>query len=241
MEREGVSGLIGVVAQETARYSMFGSSLSEMQLPEGWEVKWRFGHDIAQQTNALIEEAVDRDKDWFWYLGDDHAWSPNLLEKLLAHNEDIVVPLCLMRNPPYRPVIWKEASEDTGASGDVIDGFARINLDDYPDGGLIQVHAAGGAGMLIRRNVLDGMEQPWFEAGRGLTARVGEDINFCQKANKAGFGIYCDLDAMLGHITTTVVWPVREYDGWTYGFSMMGGYQITMPPKAGWMLADAHA
>ncbi len=234
-----MTGLVGVIAQETARFSMFGSSLSEMTLPEGWQVKWRFGHDIAQSTNALIDEMYLRDLDAIWLLGDDHAWSPDLLEKLLAHDVEIVVPLCLMRNPPYQPVIW-----DTE--------LRRIYLDDHPDGGLIEVGAAGSAGMLIRRDALDEMaiknpREPaftvyrWFAARGPETNRVGEDIGFCMNARDAGLKIHCDLDSSMGHCTTAVVWPVREPDGWTYGFSMMGGYQITMPPRSGQLLANRHA
>lgn len=228
-----MSGLVGVIAQETGRYSMFASSLSEMRLPSGWEVKWRFGWNIGHSQDALVQEMIHRDKDWFWLMGDDHVFSPDLLEKLLAHDLDIVVPLCLMRNPPYRPVIW--------ASPDSEDDMNRVDLDDHPDGGLIEVCLAGGAGMLVKRHVFEALGEPWFEAGRGHTAKVGEDYNFCDKARAAGFKVHCDLDSLLGHCSTTVVWPVREPDGWTYGFSMVGGFQITMPPKVGWKLAEESA
>ncbi len=228
-----MTGLIGVIAQETARFSMFASSLAEMDLPEGWETKFRFGWDLADGQNALIQEALERGKEWVWLMGDDHVWSPGLLRKLLAHDLDLVIPLCLMRNPPYRPVNWL-ATDDP-------DQVRRLNLDDYPDGGLVEIAASGAAGLLIRANVFDKIPEPWFETGTGITNRVGEDVNFCKKAREAGFRIYCDLDSVLGHCSTTVVWPVREYDGWTYAFSMMGGFQITMPPKTGWILADEAA
>jgi hypothetical protein len=240
-------GLIGIPAQETARFSDFARSLVETNLYEGWEVTFRFGHDIADNTNALIQTMLDRDKDWFWYMGDDHVWSPDLLTKLLAQTfqpgagmvpgRAIIVPLCLMRNPPYRPVIWREETADfvcadpSACSPPHDDNrFARVELNDHPDGGVIEIAAAGGAGMLIHRSVFEAMEKPWFDAGRGTTARVGEDINFCEKARAAGYKIWCDLDASLGHCCTSVVWPVREADGWTFGFSMMGGFKVTMPP-----------
>lgn len=225
-----MGGLIGVVAQETARYSMFGASMTELDVPEGTIVKWRFGHHIADSTNALIQEMYDRDLDWLWIMGDDHSFSPNLLTSLLDRDVEIVVPVCLMRNPPYRPVAFDYA----GAENESV----RVNLTDHPDGGLIEVKSCGSAGMLIRREVFDFVERPWFEAGRGITAIVGEDLNFCDKAREAGFDIHLDLDHVLGHCMTGVVWPVREEDGWTFGFSMMGGFQITMPPAASWAYAD---
>lgn len=228
-----MSGLIGVIAQESARFSMFAASLAEMEMPDGWETKFRFGWDLADGQNALVRETLDRGKDWVWLMGDDHVWSPGLLGSLLAHDLDLVVPICLMRNPPYRPVNWL-ATDDP-------EKMRRLDLDDYPEGGLVEIEASGAAGLLIRASVFERIPEPWFETGTGITGRVGEDVNFCRKARAAGLRIFCDLDHVLGHCSTTVVWPVREPDGWTYGFSMMGGYKLTLPPRVGWTLADACA
>lgn len=218
-------GLVGVLAQESARFSMFAASMTDLQMPAGSTVKWRFGWDLAQAHNALIGEMLDRDLDWIWIMGDDHVFSPDILAKLLDHDADIVVPLCLMRNAPYRPVVWVD---HPGGEPNLV---KRIDLANHPEGGLIEVAAAGSAGMLIRRSVFEFVEEPWFEAGGDLTNRVGEDVYFCRKARAAGLAIYCDLDSVIGHCSTTVVWPVREHDGWTFAFSMMGGFEVTMPPS----------
>lgn len=215
-------GLIAVLAQESARFSTFAESLSKLQMPEGSRVAWRIGWGLAQAHNALIEELLaDPDLGWIWFMGDDHVFSPDLLTKLLDRELDVVVPLCLMRAAPFRPVNWV-------ADGD--GETRRIKLADYPDGGLAWIDAAGAAGLLVRRHVFDAIEPPWFESGTGLTSLVGEDINFCRKVRATGREIACDLDAMLGHSLTACVWPVREPDGWTFGFSMAGGFEITMPP-----------
>jgi len=216
-------GVIGVLAQETARFSMFAASMTGLAAPEGSSVKWIFGHDIAENANKLVEEMYDRDVDWLWIMGDDHAFSGQILLRLLAHDKDVCVPLCLMRNAPYRPVIFSELHEGTGVR-------VRVNLDDHPAGGLIPVHSAGSAGMLIKRAVFDFVGKPWFESGVDSSVQLGEDVYFCDKARDAGFEIFADLDTVLGHCATHVVWPVREEDGWTFGFSMMGGFQVTMPP-----------
>ncbi len=223
-----MSGLVGVVAQETARFSMFGASLTALEKPEGAQVKWWFGHNIAENANALVHEMYRQEKDWLWLLGDDHSFSPGLLNRLLAHEVEIVAPLCLMRNPPYRPVALQARGE-------------RLDLGNYPDGGLVNVWACGSGGMLIRRPVFDALDEPWFEAGVNSSVQLGEDIYFTRKAAKAGFQTFCDLDSALGHCTTSVVWPVKEADGWTFGFSMMGGFEITMPPGSSWAYADEKA
>jgi hypothetical protein len=93
--------------------------------------------------------------------------------------------------------------------------------------------------MLIRRRVFDAMTDPWFEAAMTSPVQLGEDLYFCDKARALhDFAIHCDLDIVLGHCMTGVVWPVREDEGWTFGFSMMGGFQITMPPGVSWSYAE---
>lgn len=250
--------MIGVLAQETARFSQFAVDLTRVDKPDGSTVVWRIGWDLAESHNALIDRMLaDPANEWIWFMGDDHAFSPDILTRLLDHSLDIVLPVCLMRNPPYRPVNWvtacakcgnPEVRHGPGNGFPTDDAFVpdpekklRLDLCDYPNGGLVEIEASGSAGLLVRRRVFETFPAPWFETGTGITNRVGEDVNFCRKARAAGNRIWCDLDTVLGHCCTAVVWPVREHDGWTYGFSMMGGYQITLPPRVGWDLADAHA
>lgn len=78
--------------------------------------------------------------------------------------------------------------------------------------------------MLIRREVLEAVEPPWFEYGDR-----SEDIMFCEKAKAAGFEIYCDLSARLGHITTAVVWPAINEGKWAAGFTIGRDLNLFVP------------
>lgn len=219
-------GVVGVLAQETARFSMFAQALTSLDMPAGSEVKWIFGHDIPQNMNMLIRGFLSKpDAEWLWIMGDDHCFSPDLLTKLLSHAVDIVVPLCLMRATPYLPVAMSGKVEDGTFAG----YRERLALDDHPDGGLVRVHSAGSGGMLVSRETILGMSEPWFWSPEG--ENLAEDFMFCDKATKeAGAEIWCDLDASLGHMATMAVWPVRTPQGWSFGFSMVGGYQLVAPP-----------
>lgn len=238
-------GVVGVLAQDTARFSMFAASLTGVEVPPGTSITWKFGSSIAEQMNEIVRTMLAApEAEWLWILGDDHVFSSSLLLRLLAHEDcDMVVPLCLTRNPPYKPVIfagWQDVEK--GGREDFY--RRRVDLNDHPDGGLIPVHSAGTAGMVVRRRVLEALEEPWFETGRVSNVHVGEDVHFCDKARDAGFRLWADLDSPIGHLTVATVWPVHEPGGWTYGFGFQGGLKVTMPPDA-WeeaeIVAGAHA
>lgn len=225
--RHESAGTVGVIAQDTARFSMFAASVTSLQVPPGSRVQWVLGQGIADNCNKLVRhgepKGVGGIGEWLWLLGDDHAFSPTTLTRLLAHDVDIVVPLCLTRQPPFTPVIFSGWADREH----VYRNYVR--LDDHPDGGLIEVHSAGSAGMLIRRHVFEALADPWFEMGAISGEYLAEDLWFCDKARDAGFKIHADLSTKFGHITSTIVWPQKTPEGWSFGFGFPEGFTINMP------------
>lgn len=211
--RPPTPGTVGVIAQETGRYTAFSISLSALQKPEGSYERWVMGTYPAEASNEL---ARDFHGDWLWLMGDDHAFAPDILMRLLAHNVDIVSPLCLSRRTPFNPYSFGDRASQT-----------PIDLDQYPNGGLVEVEAAGSAGMLIRRHVLEAIGDPWF-----VHHPDGEDIHFCDRARARGFNVHVDLDTPLGHITTTVLWPTRIDGRWHTGFTVADGFQMVADVQA---------
>ncbi len=68
--------------------------------------------------------------------------------------------------------------------------------------GLQKVDACGGSGLCIRREVLEKLGPPWFRFlmdEQGLLVK-GEDFYFCERAYKAGYEVWADLDLIQEHI-----------------------------------------
>ena len=84
----------------------------------------------------------------------------------------------------------------------------------YPDSGLIEVYAAGSAGMTIKKHVLDAIGDPWMEFTPVAGGVLGEDISLCRKIRNAGFKIHVDLDNHIGHLTTVAAWPAYHEGEW---------------------------
>ena len=196
------AGTIGVISGELARYSHFSVAMLHLQVPEGSKLAWDPSANITGQCNNLIKFARKTGAEWLWMIGDDHVFDPTIINRLLAHNVDVIVPNCLQRSAPFNPVVYEGLNEE---------GHHKI-LDDLPEAGLTEVYAAGSAGMLIRRHVFDAIPEPAFSTSEG---HQNEDLEFCRKVREAGFRIWIDPEVLLAHIGTMVVWPhyMEEY-GW---------------------------
>lgn len=198
-------GTIGIQSGHLSRYAEFGQSLAQLARPAGSKLVWVKGVDIVGGQNKILS-AVEGD--WVWLMGDDHVFGPEtlifLLARMYSENLDVLVPFCLQRYPPFAPVVYK--SQDPKSQSYYV-------YDDLPESGYVEVHAAGNAGMLIRKRVLDTMDPPWVGTdGKGLN----EDLFFCRRIREAGFKIHCDVDVLLGHLNSFAIWPKQD-EGWAIG------------------------
>lgn len=198
-----MSGVIGVISGELARYSAFAASLATVQAPPETRIVWASSCSIPTNLNSVTQQAVDDGADWLWIMGDDHIIPQDMLMRLLDRQVDIVAPLCVMRQPPYPATVFEQDSE----------GHYRFRQLHGGRQGLVKVDAVGNAGILIRRPVLTTMGEPWWEGGKIDPSKLAEDVYFCQKARALGFEVYVDTDLGLGHITPVSLWPSWKEDG----------------------------
>jgi hypothetical protein len=194
------AGTIGVISQPLSRYTDFTIALISLMRPASAKWVWRQGMDVTSNYNGLVNDMAG---DWLWIMGDDHTFPPDILLNLIAHDVDVVVPLCLKKMAPFDPVVY-EGEEVNKEDGLTYHQVARLPRDE-----LVEIHAAGTAGMLIRRHVFEALSRPVFETSHGMQ---NEDLLFCKKVREAGFKIYCDTSQKMGHIGTFGVYPVWQGD-----------------------------
>lgn len=198
-------GTIGVVSGELARFSDFNACLVALRPPEGSITRWARSCNVVANLNAVTEHLHG---DWLFVMGDDHAFPPDIIQRLLVHDVPIVAPLCLGRQAPFLPVAFTAQGDGTYEHRDLTGGKR----------GLVEVDACGNAGMLIHRDVIVKMAEPWWEQGQIDSAKMTEDLWFCQKAKALGFPIYVDTSTALGHIGVATWWP--KWDGDTLGLRL---------------------
>ena len=221
--------LIGILSNEAARYAEFWACMMRLETPAGSVKDVAIGTDYVSNQNILVQRCLDERFDFLWLMGDDHSFGPDLLERLLvsaqAYDLPILVPLCSTRRAPFSLVDYGRNPDPDGPD------YLSVSLADVPAEGIIELDAAGSAGMLIRRDTLEAVDYPWF-----VNSDRSEDIVFCEKARAAGFTIHADVACRLGHILTAVVTPGHDGENWVTGL-VMGDLQLAVG-TAEQLLAD---
>lgn len=165
------------------------------------------GIDIGANRNGIVRRALEGGFAWVWFVDDDMTFGPGHLNQLLDHRQLVVASLYLNRKPPYYPMAFNQS--------EVVDGQRRwrpVSLTGAPSEGLADIVAAGTGGMLVATDVFRAITyDTWFDHHQST-----DDLAFCQRVIEAGFPIYLDVGAVMGHISTYEVWPkFQEQQGWT--------------------------
>jgi hypothetical protein len=185
------AGTVAICCGETARFSAHAEAMHQVRVPPGTVVRYVAGPLISVNRNRAVDEM---EGGWIWFVDDDNVPRPDTLERLLAHEVDIVQPLVMCRHDLTRPACLSDLD---GRLGSLAMGP-----------GLKKVAAVGTGGMLVRRRVFETVPPDWFRFIQEFNRVQGEDVYFCRRAREHGFDVWCDFDTPMGHIFPAVVDPV---------------------------------
>ena len=189
------------VAGETLEdYMRFAYQLGRRYLEYDFFLCIKTKSEQFRARNVIVESAISIGCDWLLMIDDDHILdtegsqgdskngsdSYNFLRKLLEHNVDIVGPVYYQRGGSVKPVVMEE------------DEFGNpYFISDSDLGHCLEERAIQGGGcMLIKMEVFNKIQSPWFEP----EFQWGTDIQLCKKARAAGFKVYNDSSLEIGHV-----------------------------------------
>jgi hypothetical protein len=191
-------GTVAVPMAEIGRYAAFTMSLCGTLQPPGCHLSIMASASVTENLNSSIRTMPD-ESEWMWIVGDDHTWANDCLMQMLyildeADHVDILVPLVLKRSPPFQPVVFHRDDSLTDPripGSEDMPTYRPYHWDELPASGLFEIEAAGSAGMLIRRYVLETLDEPWFHSTGGVI--LNEDVD-------AGFRLFATADIVMGHL-----------------------------------------
>ena len=200
---------LGIVVPtgERAREPDFYDCLDALEKPQGTVMARAHGQSPARNRNAGIAYCLANGCTHILFLDDDVVFPPDILRRLMQHAHlDIVSGLILKREYPHIPTLFR-----TSLGANKYEPFL-LGPDDH---GLVEAANAGLGCVLIRAEVFRAIEQPWIRLGEFEADLWSDDTGFMQRAAKAGFRIWCDLDIWIGHHANLVVWPGKTDGQWT--------------------------
>jgi Predicted glycosyltransferases len=197
--------LVSLVTGEYIRQASFLPSYIGLQRPPNSVSSTVHGQSPAAGRNIIIKQALENDCTHVFFMDDDMVFPPDTLMKLLKHDKDIVTGLYLLRSFPHRPAFFDQA---------------------YPDGknkfmplvpglkGLVEGTNAGLGAALIKTDVFRHLEPPYVRLGEIEKDGWCDDVGFFNRCRAAGYTLWCDLDAPVGHMLTVTLWPENHEGSW---------------------------
>lgn len=139
------------------------------------------GYNTSENRNYVATQAVNSGCSHLFFVDDDMVFPPDVLDRLLAHDKDIIGGVYNTKYETQSPVIEY--------------------LDDKRTG-LFKVGAIGTGCLLIKTEVFKKVPQIWFtyEWNDNGSVKMSHDWLFCHKAREYGFDIWADSSLEIGHL-----------------------------------------
>jgi glycosyltransferase involved in cell wall biosynthesis len=147
---------------------------------------------LLNQRNNLIKMAKEVKSDYILWIDSDMMFPPTAALRLLEHNKDIVACNYMTRSKPLKTVAYRNLND--------WDSWVPLELHDE----LIKVEGVGMGCMLMKMNIFDSLEKPYFEFQykEDTEDYFGEDFILLTKLREKGYDVFIDthLSIMMKHI-----------------------------------------
>ena len=171
---------------------ILGAPNVELHL-ENPSITW--GIPITNNRNQIRKRMLETDADFLLMFDDDVIPLFNPAEAVFYDKDVLGLPTRRRTGQRLEWVIY--AKHPT-----LENRYASIDLDKVKtDADLLQVDGIGTGAILIKRKVLEVVKHPFEDLFDDEGIRIlGQDLNFCQKAIKAGFGVFVAPKMICEHV-----------------------------------------
>ena len=185
--------LIGIPCMSTI-HTKTAFSLFNLKRPEGVEIElvMEINGEVARCRNLLAERAIKGGFTHLFFIDSDMKFNPDILEKMLAHDTDIVGVMYHQRRLPLCNNLMPLDVKEVKGQNKTVDFQVTDDV--------FEVNWVGTGIMLVKTDVFKKLEAPLFTFKHDPAEYMGEDVYFCRKAREAGYKIYVDADVAVRHV-----------------------------------------
>lgn len=212
--------LIAVICSHDSVPTAFAISLANIEKPLNYHVEAFSGYSVDMMRNRAAVMFLKPREDHppfthLFMLDTDMLYPRDSLLKLYRHNKDVIAGLSSAKwffnqDKLQKAEIYSyDSIEPTG------DPYAVKSTGKFHNTGCHRVYALPGAGVLIKRRVMESMPMPPFKfdfiSPTGI--HCGEDIYFSVTARTRGFELWQDYDLRYTHIAQVGLTPETDTNG----------------------------
>lgn len=158
-----------------------------------FEIKIISGTLVHAARDRLAQHAVNKEFDEVLWIDDDMVFDRHLYEDLKMCGKDMVCGLFVSRHYPFVSCLFRS-----------LNPVERIT--EYPDEAF-RIAGCGFGCVLMKTRILK--DVMLNNGGKCFVPeqKLGEDCAFCVRAAAAGYEIWCEPTARVGHVGRIVIWP----------------------------------
>lgn len=202
--------LIGITTAETVAHETM-QSIYGLLIPEGTETSLSIVHayNVADGRNKLVDIMFNEGYDYIFFVDNDVILPKNALVDL--YNMNWYFTTGTYARKEQRTLTDKDQfttlyNHDERNKDVYCPTF--MYLSSLPPNKLTQVDCCGFGCTLIRKDLFEKIEKPYFFFAHELAPKtgvraeycIGEDMYFCRKVVKSGFQIWAHGDVLCGHL-----------------------------------------
>lgn len=149
------------------------------------------------------EEEVTK-ADYLVQLDTDHRYPPTFIIDLMKHKKDVVTGCTSNRRVPFKQTQFFKFQKEIKAEENI--------ANPTPEEELMKIDASGPVGMLIKVDVLEKLNYPYYtiehigtEEEGNIEAVMGGDIFFCKQLKEYGVDVWLDPKITFPHEVSNVM------------------------------------
>ena len=140
--------------------------------------------------NMCVKEALKLPIEYILWLDVDQTYPKETAERLIKHIDSgkMIVGGRTLKKWERTPLVFK-----------FLEDSMRVRQYDKLKG-LMKIDAMGMGGVMMRPEVFNIIDYPYFKIGYKDDDHIGEDIYFFRQCKNKNIDVWCDTDLHFGHI-----------------------------------------